>query len=206
MHANLIHAGVHRAPLEHFYTLRCSPHPQYITRGAWCSAGWLITACTARVVSHNLPAAQRVRRTRAGRMKYVAVGSERTACNVPHHRSTLPAQTNKSLTHSTCVRCDPGSWRASSCHAQWSLRYGDESTERGRSLLCTSALPRADPLQTHRAVDAGRARAVICSTNEQQAVSAVAAAYGVESQRGAPVHGREAQLMSLLDSPAARAR
>ena len=139
-------------------------------------------ACIARAISRNLLPQIAVRQpVTSCHIKYVAVGSDRAVRDAPCYRSTLPAQTNKSLTHSTCVRCDPGSWRASSCHAQCSLHYGGESTERGRSLLCTSALPRADPPQIHRAVDAGRARAVICGTNEQQALSAVAAAHGIES-------------------------
>lgn len=84
--------------------------------------------------------------------------------------------------------------------------YGGETTESGRSLLCTSTLQRAEPLQIFRAVDAGRARVVICGTSEQQAVCAVAAAHGVELQCGAPVYGREAQVMSLRDPPAAQPR
>ena len=134
-------------------------------------------------ISRRRTAVYGVHDSRAGHIKHIAVGSNRAARDVLCHRSTLPAPTNKSLTDSTCVRCDPGSWRASSCHAQCSrMTYGGETTESGRSLLCASALSRADPVQVDRAAVAGRARAVICGTSEQQAVSAVATAHGVESQ------------------------
>ena len=152
------------------------------------------------------PAAQPCASITARHIKYVAVGSDRTARDAPCHGSTLLTQANKSLTDSTCVRRDPGSWRASLATHDARRDYGGETTDHGRSLLCTSARPRVDPLQVDRAIDAGRARAVICGTNEQRALSAVAAAHGVESQHGAPVHGRGAQVMSLLDLPAAQAR
>eukprot|EP00966_Prymnesium_polylepis_P265313 6129261-Prymnesium_polylepis.1 len=52
-------------------------------------------------------------------MKYVAVGSERTACNVPHHIAIDPPsrlrRTKDSPTAHSCLGdCDYGSWRASS--------------------------------------------------------------------------------------------
>jgi hypothetical protein len=163
-------------------------------------------ACTARAISRNLLPHSRVPASR-----------HVTSSTSPWARIALRARP---------LARDPPSWSrrikvsptAPACGAilaygEHSLAtrdarrdYGGETTDRGRSLLCTSARPRAAPLQVDRAIDAGRARAVICGTNEQQALSAVAAAHGVESQHGAPLHGRGAQVMSLLDSPAAQTR
>ena len=163
-------------------------------------------ACTARAISRNLLPHSRVPASR-----------HVTSSTSPWARIALRA---------TPLATDPPSWpgrtkvsqTAPACgailaHGEHSLAtrdarrdYGGETTDRGRSLLCTRARPRADPLQVDRSIDAGRARAVICGTNEQRALSAVAAAHGVESQRDAPVHGHGAHVMSLLDLPAAQAR
>ena len=161
-------------------------------------------ACTARAISRNLPPHSRV--------------------PLPEHITSSTSPWARIALRATPLATDPPSWpgrtkvsqTAPACgailaHGEHSLAthdarrdYGGETTDRGRSLFFTSACPRVDPLQVDRAIDAGRARAVICGTNEQQALSAVAAAHGVESQRDAPVHGHGAEVMSLRDSPAAQ--